>query len=175
MQGSGGPGGPEATGDPGRGDAGPVRATEPKSEDWGGRRDPLSPRPAFPGLRRVLDSLGPVQFGGSGAPPGSVLPLVCLALFELALTGVRQCTQSGPRMSVLRPGRRPEQPENPLSLARQSARSTMRKVRIPSSPGGGAAAVVWGTGVQHSGDERTRSRDLGTTGLSRRSKGEQRG
>lgn len=52
-------GGPEATGDPSRGDTGLVQATELKSEGWGGRRDPLSPRPAFPRLRGVRDSLCP--------------------------------------------------------------------------------------------------------------------
>lgn len=59
SRGSGELGGPEATGDPSRGDTGPVQATKPKSEGWGGRRDPLSPRPAFPGLHRVRDSLCP--------------------------------------------------------------------------------------------------------------------
>lgn len=52
------------------------------------------------------------------------------------------CTQPGPRMSVLRPGRRLERPQKPLSPARQSAPSTVGKVRIPWSLGGGEAAVA---------------------------------
>lgn len=141
-----GSGAPEATGDPGRGDDGPVRATEPKSEGWGGHRDPLSPRPAFPGLRRVRDPLRPVQFGGSGPHRSLVLPLACLALPELALPGVRsalsrdpECPRSG--SGGVRSGRK-------FRLAQLGNRLDPRwgKVRIPSSPGGGAATVAWGTG-----------------------------
>lgn len=78
SRGSGELGGPEATGDPSRGNTSPVQATEPKSEGWGGRRDPLSPRPAFPGLHWVRDSLCPFQIVRSEPLRGLSCP--CLAL-----------------------------------------------------------------------------------------------
>lgn len=82
----------------------------------------------------------------AGLSPSGVCPAFALLCPSRAGTArCPGCTQPGPRMSVLRPGRRLERPQKPLSPARQSAPSTVGKVRIPSRLGGGEAAVARGT------------------------------
>lgn len=141
--------GSQATGDPGAGQPRRLRAgpsARAKVGGLGGRRDPLSLRPAFPGLCTVRDPFCPVRMGRGRAPPWSALPLVS------DTTRRPGRAQPGPRTSALRHPRRPgrprgsDQPSPAVFSERECSQSSGHDPKGPESAGpGGRAAPAAGT------------------------------